>query len=326
MQLQSKTIFGVLALEHRGLALNEVRKLVNANGHLTELLLTVMSVLATLEVALGHRESYQIHIAAMQRLFREKGHLKLPSGQRLKDLQGLYSDTTFAMRTGRSNFDRRPYDATPFTEFPATMKIRLPQGFTDILALVPICQDTADLFINAYKLGVHVPCVRLTPEQKFRMAQNRQKKRKHYNWLDAVPIVLEPDRPEILFEKMLVLALSLFAWCGFSNLRYPHFGMFNQMMTQLVERLNRHSEPETVAERNCLAWMWLMAIDAWRTGNSQSGHVLFGGLVAMQQFLGRFKEYRSWSSVRPLTRLFFWNDNMEDFWTRNWDRLVLQLG
>lgn len=325
LQLQPRTVNNVLVLQHRGLALQEVRRLMSTDENITELLLRAIACLATLEGALGHRETYELHMIAMQRLFREKGHLKLVSGQQVKDMKGLYSDTTSALMTGRSIFERRRYDSTPFAGL--LTSISLPQGFTDLLASMSLCQDTVDLLVNACKLGLHIPCVEITPEQRFWLVQNRQNKRKHPTYLDAVPILLEPDCPDILFEKMLVLALSLFAYCGFSNARSPQLSIYNVMMTQLVSRLTQYTEPETEmnSERNCIAWMWLMAVDAFRAGDSRNGHILPGGLVALTEFTRRFKEYRTWSSVKPLTRLFFWNRIMEDFWTRNWEELAIEV-
>ena len=232
----------------------------------------------------------------------------------------LYSDTTLALKTGASAFGRRPYEATYICP-PPSVEVQLPSGFTALLQGVPVSQDTIVVLVNACNFGLGTPCATLTYGQKITLARRRQTFRRYHNYLDSVPIVLMPDSADIVFEKMLILALSLLAWYGFSTVRPPQFGIYHTRITQLSERLIQ-VQPDTKVERKCAAWMWRMVIDAWRMGGSD-GSVLSPGLDMLRQFHRRFWEYRLWAEVLGLTRLSFWTGDMERFWSQRLDFLKI---
>ena len=300
--------------------MKKVRTLLDANEIcFGEALLMAIMALSTIESALGNLKSYRLHLSALKLLQQEKGHLKLSSGQTIAEIIAMYSDTVSALSTGTSAFGRRPYEAI-YPCQPSSLDVPLPSGFAALLQQVSISQDTVAILANACRFGLGVPCVTLTYAQKITLTRRRQTFRRYHNYLDSVPIILMPDSPDILFEKMLVLALSLFAWCGFSTIRSPQFGVYHAMNTQLSGRLVRF-QPDTEIERQCAVWMWLMGLDAWRIGGS-NGTILSPGLDMLRQFHRRFPEYRSWAEVQRLTRLFFWTGGMETFWSQRWDLLA----
>lgn len=206
----------------------------------------------------------------------------LSSGQKVEDMVTQFRDTTLALKTGRSVCEHRRYEAMYIPGHQLT-GVCLPLGIDLLLRSVPLSQDTVSILTNACELGLSEPCVTLTHSQKLFLARHRQNPRRHRNFLDSVPILLEPDNPDILFEKMFVLALSLFAWYGFNNVRCQQSGRYATLSMQLADRLVQH-QPETDVERRCKAWMWLMAIDVWRIGTG-GGILLPQGLVL---YLGSF--------------------------------------
>ena len=284
---------------------------------MTEPLISAIISLATVEGALGNTASYQMHLSGLQLLQQQNGDLKVSQHHTVKDVISLYSDTLNVLRTGKSPFKRRPYTNSHLIRLPA----HLPQGFVSLQGI--ISDDTTSIIINAYNLGLATPCVKLSSAQRLKLASGRGSVRRYQNYLDSVPIFFVPDNlttsPGIFFEKMLVLALSLFAWCGFTTTRLPHFAMYNAMITQLTDRLLLY-RPETKIKRQCAAWMWLMIIDAWRVGGSSG--LSSQGLALLWQFQGRFPEYRSWAQVESLTRMFLWTGDMENFWSEKWDELL----
>lgn len=288
----------------------------------SEALIIAIVSLATLEPILGNFRSYRAHLSALQLLERQRGGLKVSPQHRVRDLVSLYSDTTNALKTGQSAFKRRRYK--PAYSIP-TLPSQTPKGFVMLLRQTPVSEDTTSLITNVCNLGLAIPCVTLNPAQKLFLASRRHAVGKYHNYLDSVPILLVPDspttNPQIFFEKMLVLALSLFAWCGFTTIRSPQFAMYGAMTTQLTDRLIIF-HPATVFEQQCVAWMWLMAIDARRVGGSNDGIVLWQGLDMLWQFCERFPAYRSWTQVQGLTRLFLWTGDMEIFWSQKWESLV----
>ena len=281
----------MLMLEHRGRAMKKVRALLECgNLPLSEALIVALLSLATMESSVGNLKSYKLHLSALKLLAQEKGHFTTSPGNKIGDMIALYSDTTLALSTGRSAFKRRPYEPA-YLCWPLPAENRLPLGFAVLLQWIPISQDTISVLSNACDLGLNAPCVTLTQSQKLFFARRRQTSRKYFNYLDSVPVLLVPDNSGVFFEKILVLALSLFAWCGFSTVRCPRFGMYKAMRTQLSDRLIPF-QPTIEVERNCVAWMWLMVIDAWRIGGS-NGTVLSQGRDMLWQFHQRFPEYRS---------------------------------
>jgi hypothetical protein len=60
---------------------------------------------------------------------------------------------------------------------------------------------------------------------------------------------------------MLIVALSVFAWCGFGVVRIAECGMYEAMNAELGKRLIRF-QPATTSQEHCVVWMWLMAMDA----------------------------------------------------------------
>ncbi len=228
--------------------MEEIRAILGQGDfHLSEALIVAIMTLSTIESALGNLTSYKLHLSALRFLQREKGHLKLASGQRVADVIAMYSDTVLALRTGKSAFKRRCYEAKYL--YPLVPRgSQLPIGFTLLIEQIPLSQDIISVLVRACRLGLGTPCVSLTNSQKLFLAGRRQTSRKYYNYLDSVPILLVPDNAGVFFEKMLVLALSLFAWCGFTTVRCPQFGMYNAMTTQLSEKLVQF-QPETNAEK-----------------------------------------------------------------------------
>ena len=309
----------LLMLEHQGRAMIKVRALLECQDtRLSEALIIAILCLATVERVSGNLESFKHHFSALRALEQEKGHLKLSSGQKIGDLIALCSDTPRALRTGQSAFKRRPFQAI-YLRRALPARAPLPLGFSLLLHQHPISQDTISVLTNACNLGLGEHCVVLTHSQRLFLAGRRHVSRSYYNLLDSVPILLVPDNSDILFEKMLVLALSVFAWCGFSTMRYPQYGMHNAIITQLSYRLVQF-QPGTAIERKCVVWMWLMVIDTWRISNSD-GTFLLQGHDMLWQFHRRFPEYRSWTDLQSLTRLFFWTGDMETYWSRRWEEL-----
>ena len=299
--------------------MKEVRAVLERGDlHLSEALIVAITSLSTIESALGNLTSYKLHVSALRFLQQEKGHLELPSGQRVAEMIATYSDTVLALKTGKSTFKRRCHEATyPCPPLPSGSQV--PMGFIRLVEQIPLSQDTISVLVRTCELGLGTPCVTLTHSQKVYLAGRRQKSRKYLNFTDSVPILLVQDNVGVLFEKMLVLALSLFAWCGFNTVRCPQFGVYNAMTTQLSEKLVQF-QPGTHTEKNCVAWMWLMVIDSWRIGGSD-GILLSPGYSVLRQFHQRFPGYRSWADARDLTRLFFWTGDMETFWSKNWEFL-----
>lgn len=312
-----------LVLEHRGRAMEAVRALLARDDiRLSEALIIAITSLATVESALGNIKSYKLHLSALRLLEQEKGHMTLSPGRTVGDVLALYSDTTLSLKTGKSTFKRRRHEAVYLCR-PLPADVCLPLGFAALLRQLPMSQDIVSALVNACRFGLGVHCVNLTDLQKVSLARRRKASRKYRNYMDSVPILLVPDNPDVFFEKMLVLALSLFAWCGFTAVRIPQFGLYNAMVTQLMERLVIF-HPTTQTERKCAAWMWLMAIDAWRIGASD-GTVLPQGQDVLWQFHQRFMEFQSWTNVRKLTKLFFWTGDMDKFWSQRWEQLSTEV-
>ena len=311
-----------LMLEHRGKAMNKLRALLDQGEvSVSEALILAIISLATVDGVLGNFGSYRTHLSALQLLERQRGYLKLSPHRRVGDIVALYSDTFNALETGKSAFERRRYKATHSIR---TLPTQTPKGFVNLLQQTTISDDTVSVIITICNLGLATPCVTLSHSQKMSLANRRGTVRKYRNYLDSVPIFFIPDSPttspDIFFEKMLVLALSLFAWCGFSTIRSPQFAMYKAMIKQLTNRLVVF-QPETAIKQRCAAWMWLMVIDAWRVGGSSNGVVLLQGVDMLWQFNDRFPEYRSWTKVQALTRLFLWTGDMETFWSQKWEAL-----
>ena len=311
-----------LMLEHRGKAINELRSLLDSGEFgVSEPLISAIISMATVEGALGNTASYQMHLAGLKVLERQKGSVKVSQEHTASDIIALYSDTLNVLKTGKSLFERRPYESTHLIR---TLPQLVPEGFTILSQERAISDNTISVIINACRLGLTTPCVTLTSVQRLHLANRRGSVRRYNNYLDSVPIFFVPDNlttsPGVFFEKMLVLALSLYAWCGFTTIRLPHFAMYNAMMTQLTDRLFLYS-PESVIKRQCAAWMWVMIVDAWRVGEGSNETVSPQGLDILWEFHERFPEYRSWAQVERLTRMFLWTGNMETFWSKRWDGL-----
>ena len=311
-----------IMLEHRGKAINGLRSLLDSDVEVTEPLISAIISLATVEGALGNNVSYRMHLSGLQLLERKKGHIQVSQDHTVSDIVALYSDTLNVLKTGKSLFTRRTYQSTHLIH---TLPTPMPKGFTTLVQQGVISDNTTSIIINACNLGLTTSCVTLSHAQRLHLASRRGSIRRYKNYLDSVPIFFVPDTtsPAIFFEKMLVLALSLFAWCGFTTIRLPHFAMYNAIITQLTDRLFLY-RPETVIKRQCAAWMWLMIVDVWRFGENNDEVVSPPGLDILREFHERFPEYRSWVQVKKLTRMFLWTGDMESFWSKKWEELLIR--
>jgi hypothetical protein len=88
---------------------------------------------------------------------------------------------------------------------------------------------------------------------------------------------------------------------------------------QLTARLPTFPVPKSRPERDCLIWVWLVAIDSWAMEYNCSG-LSSEGLQLLSQLRQAILELQDWEwwDLEALGEKFFWRDEFGDLLSTNW--------
>jgi hypothetical protein len=289
-----------MALNYFGRALAEVKKRIkNPDPERDDMILLGVGLMAVQQRVYGDRESHDLHWRYLARLIEARGGLQsLEEGSFVKRLLMIF-DSTWTIATGVSIFPGQRTRPTPI--YPSEYQQNLPSGFRELVREQKLSLDLLAVLSRAYDLEQN------TKERKRVQAEVT---RKYDDFLEACPFLGD----DTSLEKLI--ATAMMAYSVTSTSKVPT-SVFNGPRIALTNSL-RNYEEKSWAERRCLLWVYVIAIDSWRDQPLQEKLV--------NEVWSRFPEtVRQWPCVEQVVSSFFWTKEFSEYWRGHWERKVLDL-
>ncbi|KAJ9603245.1 hypothetical protein H2200_012023 [Cladophialophora chaetospira] len=140
-----------------------------------------------------------------------------------------------------------------------------------------------------------------------------------WNFRDACTAFRTPDGPDGPSLEHL-LCLALFRYCANRANRFrPRACIYHSATTHLTAKLPSFKLPDSRTERDCIIWIWLVAMDSLSLSIncselSEEG-VLF--LSSMRKALPELVNWEWWD-LEALGQKFFWRDDLHLLLQENW--------
>jgi hypothetical protein len=304
-------------LKHRGLAIGKIlNKLSGPSARVDDITIFAMIFLAALEKGLRNPVAHDLHKRNIAKVVADRGGLQqLPDDSMLKGYL-LHYDVFWAMETGKTMFPghRREYEQRyPIHPFPSELWssiTKLPAGFQKLVTECVICFDILSILsrlTHISRLGYH-------NRLEF-IKKTRKMGGSHNDFWEACPCLgivddLSPD-----LEQLLSLTMICYSFTAFSSNYYP--SAFRGSRHALTKKISSYA-PKSQAEEDCLIWMWVIAIDSWRT----SSGLPQPGLALLFKLQSRLPALRSLSAVNAIVRQFLWPREFSIAANRYWEDLV----
>jgi hypothetical protein len=126
------------------------------------------------------------------------------------------------------------------------------------------------------------------------------------------------------FEVSLCLALIIIANNFYGDARGRYFSWYRAIRIRLTTLLLNHLEgtAEDPAQRNCLIWISMVAVESWRTG-----HLLqSSGRHLMQDVMSRYEETRNWQTFENILKMFLWYEPLGAMLQACWQECAISSG
>lgn len=93
--------------------------------------------------------------------------------------------------------------------------------------------------------------------------------------------------------------------------------VFHSVTEALAIAVKSIDPPVEIEYRECLIWIWLVAVNSWLTGG---GELEFEGVVLLAQMRSQFPETNDWTTddVEALGARFLWCEPFHDMIMTNW--------
>lgn len=308
---------------HRCAAIRKVRSILQRPDVLQDdgLLLGIL-FLAVIERLTGNPVGSIQHFSALTQIINVRGGLKALRNDSPAKLAIMRTDGLMALMTGTTLFEgqRRRfspvYPVAPFSpETQDTIRI-LPAGYADLVKDGELSQDAIDTLERA----VRTELTNFSETRQQERAQRRSVTRRYFDPLEAVPCIITPDCDEIVLEKMICWAMYVCCWFDRVTLR-SSLGIYGRARRYITDRLPAFQTTKQSVFQ-CSLWMWIIAIDSWRTPSS-ANPLLPEGLSLLTIFVQRFPLLSDdWSAIENVVRHFFHTEELLRYWRYSWARLA----
>lgn len=218
---------------------------------------------------------------------------------------GAGSIFPFAKRKSNRSYPTHPFDSDTLA-----LVVSLPPGFAAIARQSTLGLDVLRI-LSRMTLFLRSQVTRPSPGTEQDSAAEGQD---YPDILDVCSCLHASPLTEHSLEKNICLAIILFS-CdthsqrGSTSKLTPYRGTRQELTRSLPLTRDRNTE-----ERNCLIWVWMIALGSWKM-DRDLGH---GSLSLTQRFFDRFEESRSWNVVETAMRQFFWYEPLADEWQSTW--------
>ncbi|KAJ9612469.1 hypothetical protein H2200_004066 [Cladophialophora chaetospira] len=287
---------------HQTVAMKQLREQIDKTTMPTDLMLLTVLFLIIVEVANGRSASVDIHRTNLARLVKLRGGLdKLGYDGFVKATIKQFDDIV--------SFERGPgtllprvlycpiYPSIPFSRETQQLVSTLPDGFQYLAFQQILPLDIIELLSrinNAVRRSggknTYVPLSRTA--NPFHSQPGR-----YDSFSQACPCLFVPDDQVYPLLKPLTLALAVWSCNAYSEIRSAGL-VVSGFLRSLTRRLQQMYTPanspvgvqddhvQSLGERECWIWIWIVGIDAWTSHDGQELHPI--GKELFQCFKARF--------------------------------------
>ncbi|OAP56700.1 hypothetical protein AYL99_08812 [Fonsecaea erecta] len=318
------------AFIHAGQAMSKLRaRLAKPDARVDDGAILTILYLAMFERGLGNESAYKAHRAQVDQMVASRGGVcRLGVGSSAR--------TTLTVLLSLSG--DLPPDSPPDT--PATTKLtlqqaswiqfeddtktmeQLPCGFRNLARAGALSLETLQII---HRISVKQDWSPQDPTYKGKYGEEMSKvygpvAGQAWNFWDACAAFRAPEGPRgPSLEKMICLALFRYCANRANHLR-PKACIYHSATTQLTARLPEFRVSSSRTERDCLIWIWLVAIDSWAMAQnsaelSHEGRQL---LLKMRKAMPELQDWEWWD-LESLGQKFFWRDDIRILLKAIWE-------
>jgi hypothetical protein len=298
-------------LQHKGRALARVRRsLVEQKAEeVDDATLCAVLLLAVVESRFQNHAVRDLHAKTLSSLTARRGGIQsFPDGSVFK-ASAMQFDTFWAWETGATMFPGHRRSHAPL--YPGNAKSMrtiqaLPIGFQNMFELRMLSYDILPVISRAAQF-----CNFTKSELQEFIQLSRHHRHGFNDFWEACPCLGLDDNKYHPMERLLTMSLMYFAYGAFVPRAFPT-GPAGPT-PDLTQKLMTYRS-STIAEEECLQWMWILAIHLSWTGT----HSSFRDPISMLQLQLRYPDFRAVEAVIALCRKFLWTKNMtnvlHDYW------------
>ncbi|KIX94218.1 uncharacterized protein Z520_09928 [Fonsecaea multimorphosa CBS 102226] len=324
------------AFIHAGRAMSKLRaRLARPNARADDGAILTILYLAMFERGLGNNAAYKAHRAQVDQMVASRGGVS-----RL----GVGTSARATLTVLLSLSGDQPPDSPSSQPFTAELALRqaphvrygpddletierLPCGFRNLARAGALSSETLQIIHRISVKRDWSP-----QDHEYRERQGEEKTKVYgpvagqaWNFWDACTAFRNPEGPEgPSLEKMIWLAL--FRYCANrANRLRPKACIYHSATMQLTARLPTFRVSNSRTERDCLIWIWLVAIDSWAMAQD-STEMYPEGLQLVSQMHKAMPELGDWEwwDLESLGQKFFWREDIRTVLRANWESPTLR--
>ncbi|KEF58087.1 uncharacterized protein A1O9_06010 [Exophiala aquamarina CBS 119918] len=304
-------------LTHRGKAMAKVRQRILKDAiNVDDSTVIAMIFLAVLERSFRNTSAHELHKKNLQMIVSKRGGLKAFQDGSLVKGAMLQFDTLWSLDSGKTIFpgERRQHDpelpSHPYSPELCKVIESFPPGFEALALEGVLSYDVIPLVYRAAHLA------RLSPSARWQLLSTKRRLPGQYNdFAEACPSLAISGRSGSMLEKLIATAILCFAYTGFGS--RTSASALRGSRAELLMNLHLYN-PKSVAEADCLLWMYVVAVDAWSVGSRLQPD----GLVLLVKLQEGYPATRSVDAAITMARRFLWTSLLDESVRSYWKDLV----
>lgn len=302
---------------HRGKAMTQVRhRIVKDAINVDDNTIIAMVFLAVLERSLGNADAHELHKKNIKLIVSRRGGLKsFVDGSLVKGAM-LQFDTLWSLDSGKTIFpgERRPHDPEfpkhPYSPDLCKILGSFPPGFETLALEGALSLDVIPLVHRgAYLAGLP------SSGRSQLLSTKRRLTGKYNDFAEACPVLAISGHEGSMFEKLLCTAILCFAYTGFGS--RSSASALRGSRSEMTMKLHLY-DPKSAAELDCLIWMSVMAIDAWRVGSQLQPE----GLLLLGRLQEAHPAMRNVNAAIAVAKTFLWTSLLDESVRSYWKDLI----
>jgi hypothetical protein len=304
-------------LMHRGKAMTQVRQRILKDAvSVDDNTIIAMVFLAVLEKSLGNISAHELHKKNIKMIVSGRGGLKSFLDGSLVKGALLQFDTLWSLESGKTIFpgERRPHDPEfPKHPYPPDLcKIigSFPSGFEALALEGALSLDVIPLVHRGAYLA------RLTSSSRYQLLSTKRRLTGRYNdFAEACPALAISGHEGSMLEKLLCTAILCFAYSGFGS--RTSASAVRGSRSEMTTKLHLY-KPKSAAELDCLIWMFIVAIDAWRIGSQLHPE----GLLLLVRLQEAYPAMKNVNAAIAVAKRFLWTSLLDESMRSYWKDLI----
>lgn len=305
-------------LVHRGKAMTKIRqRIVKDTVNVDESTIIAMVFLAVLERALQNTKAHELHKKTLGMIVSGRGGLGSFKDGSLAKACMLQFDTLWSLNTGQTMFpgERRPHQPeVPKHPYSASLREILstfPPGFESLAFESALTFDVIPVIYRAAHLS------RLSLSGIRQLLSNKRRWSCKYNdFAEACPaLAISGLEGSSLLEKLICTAILCFSYTGFGS--KTSASAVRGSRAELTTKLHLF-EPGSAAKLDCLMWMYVVAIDAWKVGSQLHPD----GILLLVRLQEAYPAMRSVDAAIAKSKMFLWTNTLEESVRSYWRDLI----